>query len=1426
MKTRLSLVLAAAGLFSAVVATGQSSRDAGHADAAKADAGHADAASSDAGHADAISDAAGRADTSPQSQVPDAGGATDGSVATKPQPAPPAPPMRRRTAPPLPPPTPEQVAAYGALKHELDTYDFGAREYKEAITGIITLHYEQKKKTILARLDRDIAIEREELRKARAIAIARLEEFVKKYSGDRSQPEATPDAMYRLAALYEEEARGLEEDLRISSPMNKAIALYKRVIREFPSYHELSGIHYFLGHALNDQGRHPEAQQVWRSIVCRSRYSYPTPQDPQVPEVDQIVAMPQDNSRPYWEQWRRTYYRPDSVKKATPETRFVDPYPSDCAPLAQVRQRPGDDPKYLAEIWWLIGNWEFDQDDLASGVVDWEASSVWGYNRAASAYLHAMQFKKPPLYGVALYKYAWTLFKQQRYAAATRELVRLLDYTDDQQKATGDPGTDFRSEAFTYIAGSLTNDDFVGPPADEPFVTREDIVQSRPTEAERILHKAVERVQDPNIVPQNKPWTIDVYRALALEYRGLIHYQSALEMYRLVLKRWPMDPGAPDTQNDIAEVYALLARATKIGSERALYEEEILKAQTALHAYVGETPWVDANKDNPAAIQRAEELVRTGLRSAAIKHTRNGQAAVDEAQAQADDRTAQLHALDRAASEYHLAALGWKGFLDQDEDASDAYRTRFFLADSLYQIVSIKLTLHSADPKHHDEPTTAEIDRARQAAIDVRDSDENDEFLENGAFYVVSLSDTGRDLAYQHFRDSNGTIGIEPRETPRLEGPDGEKKVVEDPIPAEILASMAARDDYIQLVPANLDTQSRAALFQFYSADQYYLYGQFKVARERFEPIYREHCGKDELGYEAWKRLILMSNLEKDATRSRELAEAEKGHSCAKTAAQKSDSKMVVDPTIQEAAFLDARRKFEEAQKAPPGPARDKLWLEAAGLYEAALKAAPGRDEAPEAVMNAAYAYKQIGRFDKAIELYTLFIEKYGSEENLNRLQKGGPDPKDPKIKRAPDPKRYKERVKYLGDAYDGLSSTYYGFFAYDRAAASYSKIARNERFSDEQRQNAARIALVLYSNLGDRAGMNAQYALLIGGKMKLPPDRRAEADFRRVDFDYNQWNPTGSDTGPNLSARRQAQAALNVYYVANAKSAPAARYVLEAAFKMARMAKSSGDATGYRTWLRNTIAAWEFFKTRPVTGPSPASADNPPYNDWGAEAEFVLVDEEIRRDFDYQTNHQRFSGTVTEVKAQYEKSLELAEKKYRPKLDRIAQTYQSFYWTPAAIARVGSLYDSLRTGLEFVAPQYFTPKQEKLLQRLDELGQAEEADKIRDQVRSKWREWRDAQLESAGTKMVGRYATAAIFARKNNVKSDAVQKGVGRLAFYTDSVTFGDDKMKKYVEETPDPFEKGKALVYTKGMFLQWRAGLLTHPAPSGRGAPLPVSP
>ncbi|MCL2450449.1 MAG: hypothetical protein FWD17_15995, partial [Polyangiaceae bacterium] len=199
-------------------------------------------------------------------------------------------PTFRPHAPPLPPPTAEQLAAYSALQEETDAYQRGAKDYRDSITTIVTLHYEEKKKSILGSLDREVAIEKEELRKARDSAIRRLEDFIAKYSGGNAQPEATPDAMYRLAALYEERARSDDDpNADLALTLKPAIALYKRVIHQFPGYHQLAGIYYFLGHALNDSRRAGEAQQVWRSVVCHNHYPYPTTTDPKDSDIDQVT---------------------------------------------------------------------------------------------------------------------------------------------------------------------------------------------------------------------------------------------------------------------------------------------------------------------------------------------------------------------------------------------------------------------------------------------------------------------------------------------------------------------------------------------------------------------------------------------------------------------------------------------------------------------------------------------------------------------------------------------------------------------------------------------------------------------------------------------------------------------------------------------------------------------------------------------------------------------------------------------------------------------------------------------------------------------------------------------------------------------------------------------------------------------------------
>jgi hypothetical protein len=1356
-------------------------------------------------------------------------------------------------APPLPPPTPEQLAAYDAMRQEADAYAKGARDYKDTITTIITLHYEEKKKAILGGLDREIGIEKEELRRARESAIRRLEEFVAKYSGVNAQPEATPDAMYRLAALYEERARSDDDpNADMAVTLRPAIALYKRVIREFPKYAELAGVYYFLGHALNDSRRVDEAQQVWRSLVCHNHYRYPVAPDPKNPDVDTVAPMPQDHEAAYWKTWRSKHPTPESLKKGPKdETVFDDPYAQDCTMLPQPNLLAGQDPKYVAEVWWRIGDWEFDQIDIAGGVLDYEPFAVWDYNRAASAYQRAMQYKKPPLFGVALYKYAWTLFKQQRYEAAVHEFVHLLNYTDEQEKLTGDPGADFRQEAYTYIAGSLDNYDFVGPGPEEPYIARPDVLDTAksPADAEAKLHVAIDRVQNPALVPQDRRWTIEIYKALALEFRAINQYKNALLVYQMTLDKWPMDPSAPETQNAVAEVYDLLVKQTKVGDERRDYERKVLEARTALAKYIGDTPWVDANKDNPTALQRAEELVRSGLKGAAITHTRNGQAAVDQA-AQTSDPKEQVRLTNYALAEYRLAAIGWLGYLKQDENAPDAYKSRYFYADSLHNQVRLELALHKFDPRQYPEPSSQDIATAIQAAVNVRDSDEDDQFIDNAGLFAVDLADVDRDLAYQRWKDSSGAQGVEPRKEPKLEGTEGNKKVVNDPIPDVIQKSMQARDEYVQRVPPDRDRQGHATDYSFYAADQYYVYGHFKEAQQRFQALYDQYCRKKPVGYEAWKRLLDMALKSNDADRSRILAAADQdpAKTCAVEGAataeqiQESKTQDFTKSVIVNARFKDANEAFEAAKSASAGPQKDALWRKAAKMYEDALKAAPGHRDAPAAAINSAFCYKQVGEFNKAIEQYQLFIANYGSEENLDRLAKGGTDPAS-KQKVGPDPEQYKERIKYLGMAYEALSTTYYGFFAYQRAAESFGKIATNERFDDDRRASAARIGMVLYSNLGDRAGMNRMYDVLIDPKMRITPQKRAEADYLRASFDYGQWNPTAGEAAGNAGSRSQAIASLTQFHAANKSRPESARFELEASYRIAKMMQSAGDG-GYRAWFKTTIADWEAFKNHPQSLTQPdgktttIQATDAPYSDYGGEADFALVDEDIHAKFDYTTGHHHYQGAVQDVVKEVDKDLGEAEKTWRPQLETVATKYGSFQWAAAATARIGTLYDSIRTGLDLVVPKYFTPKQQALLDKLQKIadqlnaaGQSDKADQVqqqiddtKDAVRGKWRTTKDQYLEVCSQKAVGRYVTAAIIARKYNVKDATVQGGVSRLAFFTDFL--GDDKMKMYVENTPDPLNQSSKLVYRNGEFLQWRSGIVATPPASGQPAPRPGAP
>jgi hypothetical protein len=281
--------------------------------------------------------------------------------------------------------------------------------------------------------------------------------------------------------------------------------------------------------------------------------------------------------------------------------------------------------------------------------------------------------------------------------------------------------------------------------------------------------------------------------------------------------------------------------------------------------------------------------------------------------------------------------------------------------------VRTQVRLHELAPATYPEPSKQDIEEALALARLVRDANDDaaSAHVANAAFFVVSLSDVERDLAYLRFARKAGKEAgpIERRDDVKFDGPDPRtRNVVKDVIPPAVQASMSARDEYIRSAPGA--ARPERLEYAYHVAETYFLYGHWDLARKRLEPMWREHCGVDAYGSKAWEKLVTMAASERDADRALQLAEAvdptKGGRSC--DLGDGSEAR-IAEPIRIEAGFIKARRKLAEVCEAPLGqrcsnadaPGKKPLWRDVAALYERALERSSAGDDAPEALMNAAY---------------------------------------------------------------------------------------------------------------------------------------------------------------------------------------------------------------------------------------------------------------------------------------------------------------------------------------------------------------------------------------------------------------------------------------------------------------------------------------
>lgn len=1361
-----------------------------------------------------------------------------------------------------PPVSPGAEANLQQLQIEAEAYRKGASAYAKAVGQIIRQRYEQKRKARLSAMQENIERDQAELKKARLDTIERLKAFLAKYP---DVAEHTPEAMFRLAALYEEQA--VETDLdpgdpdytaKLRAAYGPAESLYRDVILKFPTYSQRAAVQFFLGALLADTGRAPESQFVWRALVCSNHYEYPLPAPKDDAEAkarekwkDGIPPMPQDHDTAYWDKWRETHYTvPDPKKKKPPaaapkpgkapaaapptdnEDTYKEVYPDDCVALPAPIPPGETEARFLAQAWWRIGEFHYSRGDEAAEEEGYFGASPYRYNRAHSAYQHATKTTNETVKVFTLYKIAWTYFKQQRYNAARQQFLTLLAYFDEQSKKKGGSSGDeqMKQDAFDYIASSLTYLDLEGPGPDEPFIERDDIFgQFSGKQLEAKLEVALDRVQDPKLVPQDKPWTSKVYKALAAEFESDEVQHNAIKTYELIIKKWPCDTEAPQYQNKIAQLYELLALKAESQADKDEYSAKALEARTKLLDYVGkDSKWVECNKSNPDAIRAAEQLMSEGVKNAAGNHTARARVYFSKAKAQPEGSKDYVENLKKSREEYEMALKGWRAYLAQDPDAADNYESRYWIADSLHKIVVVTNALgEKLDPK--------KVKDARDAAIEVRDSNLDDKYLKYAAFFAIDVYDRLADEGFEAYKKSgcvNG-VGFEVVDDPTQEMGDAcvpdtvkdareEKRIWVRPMPEPVIATLREREDYIAKVPKSMDPEGNALRYRYQVADTLYRYGRWGEATPRFEQIWKENCGKNDYGFDAWYRLVVMSNMREDANRSIELVKATEGaKSCALTEEQKIKEKDFSTTTNIVARYKEADDAFNAAEKETDPKIKAQKYREAAAKYEVALKVAPSHPQAPRGAMNSAYCYKQVNEYKKAAEVYRYFLDKYGKEDDLIAYRDG-----DPKKGIKKDPDQFKTRLDYTKKALGELGRTYLQAFDYNSAAKHYDEVAGRTLLETGERRDAAFNAVVLQANLGNRDKMLAARKVFLGFNPSAA--EKAEVDFIVAEFEYKQWRGNPKDAGQ----RGKAITALDGYYTQYKNQSPASKYVVDVAYDMAVLRKESSEAN-FRDWYKKTIDAFQFF----AGGNKDAKSSKE--SDYGAEAAYFFINERVEKEWDNVPGQKPkivYDGNAKEVL----KTLEKDDKKRRAlleELENIVKVYLSPKWTPVVYAREGSINDTMRSALARSKVQVIDPALDKQIADIEKKAQKtlddpnakpedqgkaqellEKADKLRQNANAEWTKRRKEYYDVLEPEMVDRYARSYLRGKQFNVKDVWVTRAVQRLAYYEDQIST--EKIGQYLTQVQKDFP---GFVYKAQMFKQARPGGISAPLPT---VDIPIGP
>jgi len=190
--------------------------------------------------------------------------------------------------------TPQEEKLLDEISRAVEAYEAESKEFKREVQQLVQKKYDEKRGALSNSYEKMIRDLEMIERKERLDAIAQFEEFLKRYPDD---PRYSPDVMFRLAELYYERSsddhlvamRDYEEKLKAmdtakqeslpAEPVpdfSKSIAVYRKLLAQFPDYRLNDGALYLLGYCLEKQNQFEKGREAYQQLIARypkSRFS-------------------------------------------------------------------------------------------------------------------------------------------------------------------------------------------------------------------------------------------------------------------------------------------------------------------------------------------------------------------------------------------------------------------------------------------------------------------------------------------------------------------------------------------------------------------------------------------------------------------------------------------------------------------------------------------------------------------------------------------------------------------------------------------------------------------------------------------------------------------------------------------------------------------------------------------------------------------------------------------------------------------------------------------------------------------------------------------------------------------------------------------------------------------------------------------------